>query len=222
MTMKSILPMSFPEADAPWLPTLTEIEYRRTNQVPGYENVGFSALVFPADATILTSRKAELEQRFNERYAFRMIGQETLERWQTRLQNRLDEIARPYERAYRLLQENETAMENLVEGYTDSRRDTNSGTKSEGTYSDNSNRSHSDTPYTSVNEELTYADSRDRTTSGGTFSDTTDMVSEGSFTRTRTGTQLQDNVFRSIDRWRDLDTAFTSEFENLFLNVFWY
>lgn len=41
-------------------------------------------------------------------------------------------------------------------------------------------------------------------------------------THLETGSEIIDAVNEAIQKWRDLDTEFIKEFENLFLNVFWY
>lgn len=219
--MQPIIPTGFPEADAPWLPTLMDIEVRKERGLPGYDRIGFAQLVLPSDVPLITARWEELTVRFNERYAYRMIAQETLERWQHRLQNRLDEIVRPYERAYTLIRDNETAMKELHNGHVYT--ETNESERERNVHVSGNNESlHAETPYTSVNRSGRYGDSTDKGShSETTGEDATDSHSRES-TRRDTGLYLQENVFRAIDDWRDLDTAFVSEFENLFLNVWWY
>lgn len=170
---------------------------------------------------MITARWEELTVRFNERYAYRMLGQETLERWQHRLQNRLDEIVRPYERAYTLIRDNETAMKELHNGHTYTETNESERSRDISVMSHNESR-HADTPYTAINLSDRYGDSVDRgDRTETTGEDATDSHSRES-TRRDTGIYLQESVFRAIDDWRDLDTAFVSEFENLFLNVWWY
>ena len=73
----------FSEAFAPWLPTLQEIEVKKdphTELGRYYLKFGFEQLVVPADCPHVAARKDELKILFDQRYAFRMINQETLER----------------------------------------------------------------------------------------------------------------------------------------------
>ena len=140
--------MSLYEAFEPWLPTLLDLEHRKQDGDPDYQNVGFSALVFPVGATNLNSRRTELEERFFERYAMRKINQETLPRWQLRLQNRFDEIADRYERAYQIYADYAAQMNgDVLEGWQD-------------TYSGSDSKEYKG------NEALEYSGSEDLTRSG--------------------------------------------------------
>lgn len=248
------------EAWQPWIPRLVDIEKRKADEVPGYSNVGFSALVIPADCTEISDRSAELAQRFNERYAFRMINAETLERWQLRLQNRLDEIVHRYNRAYELYDEYETEINEMgLEGWTETSKSTDSGNETlnflgseelaytgsqkttEGGH-DDTEALRSDTPDSAINAGGAYADltQTGKTTYGHTSEDTfTDRKDTRSFadrkdkrdfgeiidkeiTRIITGPSVVEDINASIKNWEDIDTRFVAEFENLFLNVFWY
>ena len=231
------------EAWQPWIPRLVDIEKRKADEVPGYSNVGFSALVIPADCTEISDRSAELAQRFNERYAFRMINAETLERWQLRLQNRLDEIVHRYNRAYELYDEYETEINEMgLEGWTETSKSTDSGNETlnflgsskvtEGGHDDTEGLS-SDTPDSAINAEGAYADftQTGKTTYGhtseNTFTDRKDKrdfgkIVDKEITRIITGPSVVEDINASIKNWEDIDTRFVAEFENLFLNVFWY
>lgn len=266
-----------PGAFESWIPRLVDIAKRHDDGEPGYENVGFEALVVPEELTQLTDRWPTLKVRFEERYAFRMINSETLERWQMRLQNRLDEIADRYERAYALyaLYEDEM-MDDVLEGWSETSKSTDSGSESlwklgtekdtiagseELAYSgsqktteggnDTTEGLRSDTPDSAINTGGAYADmsQNGKTTYGHTAEDTftdrkdtrtykdrentrsfTDREDKKDFgkivdtdiTRIITGASIIDNVNASIRKWEDIDTRFVAEFENLFLNVFWY
>lgn len=215
----------------------------------------------------INKRWAILTQRFNQRYYNRMLGHETMEVWQNRLQNRFDQVAARYERAYELYDRYETDFtddvfegekETITEVNQASGSDSNtqsgtdtlaySGTQAN-TQSGTDTVSHSssewDTPDTAINADASYADKRSSGTDGTTYGKT-DTVSftnrqdsttygrkdtatygrKDTHTITRdkiiSGRSILDSANANIRDWMDIDTAFISEFENLFLNVFWY
>lgn len=222
MSHLSIIEAGFPEADAPWLPTLLDLEYRKSEGVPGYANIGFDNLVLDAtEHPLLTSAWSRLTMRFNNRYANRMLNAETLQGWQVRLQNRLDEIADEYERAFRLYSEYSERMDRLEEGWENKRivNTTHGGTDTDRF---NSTRRFADTPDSIVNELGDYGSSVGRTndTSSRDYGRTEDK--DDTLTHVQTGLRMQMNIVKSFKSWVDLDTAFVAEFENNFLNIFWY
>lgn len=222
MNRSLITDVGFPEADAPWLPTLLDLEYRKSKGTPGYENIGFDNLVLDAtEHPLLTSAWARLTMRFNNRYANRMLNSETLQGWQVRLQNRLDEIADEYERAYRLYSEYSEEMDRLEEGWTNNR---SIGINYGGMDTDQFTGTDrfANTPDTAINEYGAYGESvgRKSDTSSRTYGKT--ETKTDNLTHVQTGLRMQMNVVKSFKSWVDLDTAFISEFENNFLNVFWY
>lgn len=203
-----------------WLPTLTEMTYLRTED-PYYEGFGWDRLVVPVDCTQVQERMDILNDRFYERYAMRMINSETFERWQMRLQNRFDEIVDKYNRAYALYTDNNEEM--LTDIRTGLRRTIDRIGQASGADSlttQNVNR-RIDTPDSAVNADENYADAYSKSNGANTTSygrrDTANIVDE----QQATGILLE-NVNRTIDGWKDIDTMFVAEFENLFLNVFWY
>lgn len=217
-----ITDIGFPEADYPWLPTLLDIEIRKSEGKPGYANIGFDSLVLDdQEHPRLASAWTRLNMRFNGRYANRMLNSETLERWQIRLQNRLDEIVDEYERAYRLYEEYADDMDELHEGYenTTGQTDLNSGTD---VHKTTLSRRTADTPDSNINESDAYAHSVSKVNDELRTTYGKHVVKSGSLTHVQTGVRLQMNVVKSFKSWVDLDTSFISEFENLFLNVFWY
>ena len=157
--------MSLCEAFEPWLPEYVELEKRRIDGDPDYQNVGFTALVFPAGATNLAAHRSVLEERFFERYAMRRINQETLPRWQLRLQNRFDEIADRYERAYQIYLDYASKMDDdVLEGW----KETASG-------SDTKNYNGSEAMDYTGSEELTRSGT-EKVTDKGKVTDTPDAV----------------------------------------------
>lgn len=250
----------------PWLPTYIDLVKRKEDGDSEYQNVGFDALDVDASLENIDDRWEVLEQRFTERYAFRRISAETLTRWQVRLQNKFDEIADRYERAYALYAEQGAVMmDDILPGWKeimdrtdkDSGTDTNTRTGSRelsyagskeisraGTETDT--KRFADTPDSSTNASDMYADRREESTHAfgtgrkdtesfnqrkdtETFNQIKDALLHGkttdidyTLTRTETGAQIIDAVNEAITKWKDLDTQFVAEFENLFLNIFDY
>lgn len=250
----------FDDADEPWFPKLIDIEYAKNQtedpkKAEYYSQFGWSALDYgdapteEADATYphIYARWDTLEQRFNQKYGYRMVSIETLEHWQNNLQTRFDEVADRYERAYSLYETyNDQMLDDVIEGEQETIHETNqaSGTDtveyngSEAlatTGTDSSTHSEWDTPDSAINANASYADRRatDGMTHGKTdthtFTNRADDTTYGrkdthDIERVRiiTGKGILDNVNASIRDWRDIDTAFIAEFEPLFLNVLWY
>lgn len=243
----------FPEGLSPWIPRYTDIVHRRASGDPAYQNIGFEALDVDASLTLLTARMTTLKTRFDERYANRMINAETLERWQMRLQNRMDEIASRYEFAYKLMAEYaEELPEDAVDGWreTETVDDDLSGTDSlamtgtdtnvaSGTDStdDDATARTINTPDATANASDSYADAREdtvrdiSTTYGRTDTRTLNRDNSTTYGKQRdlsrrivhqiTGNTLE-KLNANIRSYRDIDTMLVAEFENLFLNVFWY
>lgn len=206
----------FPETDQVWIPTLGDVLIKQ--QTPGepsvYGTVGWQALEVPVDCTRVQARMDALKTRFDERYFNRMLNAETLERWQVRLQNRFDEVVRRYERAYELYETYDEQMkEDVLAGET---RVVDNTTTDGG--SDTSENRAIDTPDEVVNAGDDYASSLN---SGKVTYGRTQTV-KGTEKKTITGSSLIENVNNSIYDWRDIDTEFVKEFENNFLNIFWY
>lgn len=211
-----------------WLPRLIDIinfaQNGDADERLYFSRFGFGQLVIPDDCVRVLARKDDLEERFNERYMFRRLGQETMPRWQVRLQNRMDSIVRKYERAYQLYADYTAEIhDDVIEG----EKETLSGAdnrvaNSNGTTTTQNTSKSIDTPDSAVNDSDDYADAvRKSQGSNSTVSSGTDTVNYGRVRTTiKTGTLVLDNINASIDSWRDLDTAFVSEFENMFMNVF--
>ena len=213
----------FSDADAPWIPELIDIEAKKvTDQSGYYSRFGWENLSVPDDCPYVSSRMGHLKIRFDERYANRMLNSETLERWQVRLQNRFDEVVDRYERAYRLYAEHEQEMfDDIIAGEkvvskSNARAGGTDSVTSEGLSKD------SETYDLAMNVNDDYAGRFDRTEGSSTTRyGRTDNV-DSTVTRTKTGTEVIDGVNEAIDRWKDIDTQFVAEFENNFLNIWWY
>ena len=218
----------------PWLPTLLDIErFKAEDSRPEYwQKFGWDQLEIPEDCPYVSDRMTTLSGRFIANYGWRMLAYETMEQWQTKLQERMDAIVHKYNRAYQIYSEHAEDLAKVLPGETRRTNGTvaSSGddvTKASGQDSISSKSKASDTPDSAINESDNYAGSigvdsgtttygrTDTLTHGRT--DTTDMTS----TLTKTGMEIMEAVNGSIDGWRDIDTQLIREFENLFLNLFW-
>ena len=209
----------FGDAEQPWLPELIDIEAMKTGPEGAYySKFGWDQLALPDDCPFVASRMDSLKIRFDERYANRMLNAETLERWQVRLQNRFDEKVHIYERAYRLYQQYEQDMlDDVVQGEKIVVAGTN---QQDGSDSSTVEARNIDTPDEVINADGNYASSLSKN-KGTTQYGRTDTVNSTT-TRTVTGQALVEGINNAIYSWRDLDTEFVKEFENNFLNVYWY
>lgn len=230
--------MNFYDADCPWVPTLLDVERMKASEPDGspidWRRFGWSALDVPANCEHVVARFDTLGERFLERYAYRMLNAETMEKWQVRLQNRFDEVVDMYERAYQLYEDNKEAMMNDVLPGTKREfevTDTNSGSDNETSSGKNTGKSKSkfsDTPDSLINDSDNYAGSlskvdNDYTTSGTNKKDYGRVISrKGKDVTINTGGELVDAVNHSIEGWKDIDTAFIASFENIFMNIWWY
>lgn len=233
----------FYDADLPWVPTLVDVEKAKTGPDAAYwSKFGWENLVVPEDCPITLGRMPILKVRFDERYANRMLNQETMERWQIRLQNRFDEVVHRYERAYRLYNQHSTKIDEgalpgtlrEVDGTSanTSERSVQSDISSSDTTTATGRNRAGQSPDQSINELSAYAtavsdSSSDSTTTtkGGSKGSSTDNTSGNMHTTDRstvTGAVLMENLNDAIDGYRDIDTEFVKAFENNFMNIFWY
>lgn len=218
--------MIYDEFREPWMPTLMELEYLKEHgtqeEQEYYSQFGWDQLVVSAECPAITAKWSNLETRFMERYGARLLNTETLERWQVRLQNKLDEIQFRYERAYRLYTEYAEDMDNdILESEVTQVNATNQASGMDST-TGNSSTKNIDTPDSAINDDDDYADSLSKSQSGGSTTYGRKDTMGSTTTREMHGNSVIDNIHASIDKYRDIDTEFVKEFENLFLNVFWY
>ena len=210
----------FGDAELPWLPKLCDVENFKVNSDdPTYwKRFGWEALEVPQDCTYVIQRMSTLKTRFDQMYFDRKLNSETMEVWQVRLQRRFDEVVRRYDRMYELYQRYDQDMkEDIISGdktVTESTAQAGGSDTSEGT-----GRSI-DTPDELVNSTEGYAGSRSDSKATNTYGRTDTLNS--TVTRTMTGKGVVDSVNDSVMSWRDIDTDFVNEFQNNFLNVFWY
>jgi len=201
-----------------WIPTLQDLEVRKQDPDPTiaayYQRFGWENIEVPADCPRVAARMNDLKIIFEERYAFRMINSETPERWQIRLQNRFDRFVRVYEHAYELY---ETYQADLIDDVRAGEVRTWSRTYSDSQSSSGSG-SEIDTPDAAVNAGDNYADRRTKSTESGSSSGT-DSISE---TKIKTGESLVTSINEGFRKYVDIDQDFIGQFEDSFLNLFWY
>ena len=219
------------------LPRLVDIIHFSTEGTPDeqlyFSRFGFDQVVIRGDCPRVADRMPELTMLFNERYLYRRIAQETMPRWQVRLQTRMDSIVKRYERAYELYGlYAEELMEDVLPGEVETIKGVKSKLSGHDTVISESEdetdvKGHvADTPDIEINESDRYAGmvsaegskGKGKTTTGTDYgrTDDTDMTRK----RTIMGGELLGGLNDSIDGWRDLDIRFIGEFEDMFLTVF--
>lgn len=208
------------DAFYPWLPTLQDIEKRKDDieNGPYYSKFGWEQLEVPADCPIVAGRMSDLKTLFDERYAFRMINSETLEQWQIRLQSRFDRYVHIYERAYTLYSTYAQDMiDDMKGGELRTITRTTSGTESG---SDSQDVRNVNTPDSANNANDNYADSRSKSTGNSS------VTSSGSESvrdeLIKTGEGIIDSINSGFRKFIDIDQDFIRQFEDSFLNLFWY
>ena len=210
----------FGDAELPWIPKLIDVENFKVNsEDPAYwQRFGWEALEVPQDCYYVIQRMDKLKTRFDERYANRMLNSETMERWQVRLQNRFDEVVQRYNRQYELYERYDQDMkEDILSG---DKTVTTSKSQAGGSDTSIGTGRNIDTPDENVNNITGYAGSRTDSKATNTYGRTDSF--DSTVTRTVTGKGVVDSVNDSVMSWKDIDTEFVKEFENLFLNVLWY
>ena len=230
--------IGFHEAREMWTPTLHDILYKAqfgtADERTYYSKFGLGQVVIPEDCEYLGEAMTRAVVMFNERYALRMINRETLETWQMGLQSKFDTIAYRYERAFALYAENAEEMENVLEKKVTTRSATSTNSGSDTTTYGRKDTfagtvKNIDTPDTAINANANYADSLTKNDNSnqasGTDTLTHGLVNTISDTVPETKEPkggIVEATNRSMDAWRDLTAEFVKEFENNFLNVFWY
>lgn len=218
--------MIYDEFREPWMPTLEEIEYLKTHgtteEQEYYSQFGWNQIEVSADCETISERMTLLGMRFMERYGNRLLSFETLERWQIRLQNKFDELQYRFERAYALYDSYRADMdESILDGDSTVTDGTNQASGSDSSTNANTTKTI-DTPDSAINDNDDYADSLSKSDgSGSTTYGRKDTV-HNAVVREIHGKGVIENVNDSMDKFRDIDTEFIKQFENMFLNVFWY
>lgn len=183
-----------------------------------FSHFGFDKLTVPETATYVTSGWERIVQRFNQRYYFRRIGNETMERWQIRLQNKFDEVVDEMDRAYSLYATT-TQINEVVKGTKTTYGHTITA-GGQDTHSSTNNQRFADTPDGAVNEDDDYADRRSEQSGSTTITYGNTKGMTGNDKVEVLGPEVLAGVNKSIRDWTDIDTLFISQFEDNFLNIF--
>ncbi len=230
--------IGFYEAREMWVPTLNDILFKAENGTADerayYSQFGLGQVEIPTEATHVSAIMPRAVEMFNERFGQRMINRETLETWQIGIQSTFDTIVFRFDHALAIYAENTEKMNNVLERKKTTRFATSqdSGTDSTtyGRTDTFSGASKSiDTPDSAINATDDYADSVTKNDNTNTASGT-DTLTHGllntlddSVTETHEPAGgIVDAINRNIDTFRDITADFVREFENNFLNVFWY
>jgi uncharacterized protein YjdB len=226
------------EALEPWLPTLHDIlykgQYGTVDEQAYYSQFGLDQVSIPVDCVRVTRIMPRAVEMFNERFALRMVNKETLETWQIGLQTKVDEIVYKYERALEVYETNASEMNNVLEKKVIQRDSVSEDSGSDSTIYGRTDTfagtvKTADTPNGTINMSDNYADAVSKNDNSNTASGT-DVLQHGlinTYTDTVTETKEPEGGIvqaanRSIDEWRDIVARFVREFENNFLNIFWY
>lgn len=218
----------------PWLPTLLDVERFKNEDIrPDYwKKFGWDQLVIPDECIIVKKRFSTLGIRFIANYGWRMLAYETMEQWQTKLQERMDAVVLRYERAYETYEGNLDDMRRVTPGEVRKTvgkisADGEDVTTAGGSDGVTSKSKFSDTPDSAINDSDNFAGSITKDESTTTYGSTSTLkhgrVDSTDITTTtiRTGAELMESINTSLDAWRDIDTLLIHEFENCFLNLFW-
>lgn len=234
--------LTFGDADIPWMPSLLDLERLKAEGAPEerfyYAQFGWEQLEVPDRFTHVTSRMEVLNQRFLQVFGWRTLGFETMEQWQTKLQEVMDSNVERFDRAYELYDRNRgTMLEDVLRGRKTTVRmsdeDGGQDTETSEVSSDMSRTSemrHSDTPDSLINSSESFAGSLDMGEGSDISTGSQSKVRgygktkshSGITTETETGAAILESVNATIDGWRDIDSMVIETFARCFLNVFWY
>ena len=205
----------------PYQPRLVDVQHLADREGETYFNqFGIDKAVVPASMTALTAAWDEVVDRFNTKYRFRRIGQETMEQWQELIQSLIFEYGNEADRGIRIYAANDTPDE--IVGYTETLEGSNqAGGKDKVTDSSSSKSRHADTPYSTINANGSYGDSEDAAEGTGTSATEYGRSDTRSYTLTRTDhARMTEDIRRAIDGYEDVLTTFVRRFEVCFLQVF--
>lgn len=181
----------------------------------GLNYVDWHADIYPN----LYAHKDTLVDRFNREYAFREIGQETVNRWHHFLQCRFDEVADHFNHMYKVFEENN--VDELGTGY--SYQETLNQTKTGSVASTNKNSSDSkfaDTPG-STSSTINNPTSQNIDESEQTGS--TNTTDSNDYQKTIKRTDHQEHMIEELnkltDNYKSIDNEFIQSFENMFMGI---
>lgn len=197
----------------------TEYLYKLQEIAPtvGINGINWHPELYPN----LNEHKARLVERFNLNYAIREVSREDINQWMMLLQNRYDEIADRFNHAYKLYDDDEIHLDNITLGYV---REILYGNQSSGNSSSSGSSSSTskfrDTP-TSGNSTINNPTTENL--------DTASSSNEGESSRRASGNSketydyhdkhVMEEVNKIIDKYRQLDSEFTREFNEMFIGI---
>lgn len=197
----------------------TEYLYKIQETTP---SIGLSGLNWYSDTYLtLFQHRTRLIERFNLTYALREVGREDLNQWMTLLQNKFNEICDKYNHAYKLYDDEAISLDELGLGYV---REYLSSSTGEGTASSASSAT-GDTKYrdTPTEAQSVINNPTTETLENNEVTGSSDSSHESSFEATEKVTRHDQHVMQEVNRliedYKQLDTSFTHEFDELFIGI---
>lgn len=211
-----------PEGFAPWYPKLVDVRYRGEHgddkQKAYFGKFGIDRCVW--SEAFREEDKQAVIGLFNSNFDYRMIGYETLEEWQSMLQNTLDIITPRYVRAFSMYNDPQLKVDMLN---VKRKRTTSIDTQNQASGTDKNKREGKviSTPDTIINASDNYADSLSKDSSDTVYGRNdrrTGIITETDEPEGGIVQEVNDN----IDRWRNLIHDMVLEFDRHFKQVMWY
>jgi len=187
---------------------------RKNDPTAGLDRCDWDATKYPN----LVEHKDVLIGKFNEQYAFREIGQETVLRWQLFVIARFNEVAEKYEHMYKIFKEHD--VDTLGTGYTlTDTLDRQMTSKMDSTDKFEGNGEFKDTPIEgTINNPTSKQTDNNLTTYGSSGNDTQND------TRVTKKEQHDDTLIKELnylaDQYRVINNEFVNEFDNQFIQIF--
>ena len=198
-------------------PFFTDYLYlaQKENPTLGLVSVDWLEDVYP----YLAKHKTRLIERFNREYAYRELGQETEERWQSVLQARFDEVAEHFDHMYKVFEIND--VDKLGTGYKLSdvlERNTSDSMDSSGNHTGDSKFKDTPSSDASVLNNPTNANHNTSTdtytsTGKGNQNDKRDTVKE-----VHNDTLVKELNYL-VKNYTSTDNEFIQSFQNMFIGI---
>lgn len=184
---------------------------------------GLGACTWSSDYTNILARKATLIEKFNNRFKFREIGQETTYRWQHFVQVKLDEVIARFDHMYKIYNENN--VDTLGKGYDyDETRDEK--TTFDGTIQNNteSDAKFADTPLftESSSSIINNPTTQNLNSETGSSTESQDATKDTTvkIRKVEHDEHMIDEINQLADRWRTIDNEFLDSFEECFIGMY--
>lgn len=183
-----------------------------------HTDIGIDKCDWKESNTWLLSHKDEIVERFNERYDYRELGQETYIRFQAFLNRRFNELQDSYNYAFEMYESNN--VKELGIGYEETENESREFNRVDtSSVNENSNSKYKDTPTSvaGINNPTTETD--DTATSNGTGSRGENETKNRSHKKTEHNEHTITEVNTNINVWRDLINDFVRAFEPCFMQL---